>query len=466
MNIILEAIHKIRATSSTLGKNVILTSYLTSPAVKNFLRMCYEPHVNFYIQKVDPKLGKPSLMDMDAKTNQQFDEFTLAEVFHTLAKRTLTGNAAKLWLGQLYHSLDAEGQELLTLLIQRDVKAGISTTSINKVWPGLITDVPYMRCCLPKDAKLADWPWAKGIYSQIKADGMFANINHRVDGNVSIESRAGSPFPTAYFKDLIDEIKMNIPEGYQLHGELLMKDANGKIMPREIGNGRFNSLLKEGLLPDGLTPTYQVWDMIPIDQAVVKNKLKVPYKERMTELNYCFQPIKTKFIHIIEYKMAYSLAEAYAHAKEAMTLGLEGTVIKHPEAIWEDTTSKHQVKLKLEFECDLLVTGFKASAEKSKNSDTFGSMLCTTLDDKLRVGVTGIPDDVRKAIWDDRDNWVGKKIITVRANGVMAPSNDTNGYYSLFLPRMIEERLDKSVADTLEQVIAAQAAAIDLLGKI
>jgi DNA ligase-1 len=66
---------------------------------------------------------------------------------------------------------------------------------------------------------------------------------------------------------------------------------------------------------------------------------------------------------------------------------------------------------------------------------------------------------MRKAIWADRINWPGK-IITGRSNSLLAPSKGKkNGLWSLFLPRFIEERMDKTVADTLEQIQAIFKAA-------
>jgi DNA ligase-1 len=68
-------------------------------------------------------------------------------------------------------------------------------------------------------------------------------------------------------------------------------------------------------------------------------------------------------------------------------------------------------------------------------------------------------DDMRAAIHADRANWPGK-IITARSNSLLAPSKGKkNGLWSMFLPRLIEERMDKTVADTLEQIQAQFKAA-------
>lgn len=454
MNNILEVIHAIRATSSKNEKLALLMSNKDNDDLRTYLRMTYEPRINFYVKSVtsSPTGG-----------TEEFTDDTIAEVYDTIAKRELTGNAAREWLTKLDGTLDSDGRELLDLLIRRDIKSGVSAGTINKVWPDLITDPPYMRCGLPRDADLVNWPWSEGVYSQIKADGMFANISIHNSSLATVESRAGSPFPIDAFSDLVKNVLDLVPPGHQLHGELLMLDKSGKILPREVGNGMFNSLLKDGELEPGYRPIYQVWDIIPLNEAKAKNKYKVEYKTRFDYLIDLFKDSDMKFIQVIEYEIVYSLAEAYASAGRAMARGLEGTVIKHPNAIWEDTTSKNQIKLKLEFEVDLRVKSLKAADPKSKNAATFGSMECESECGLLQVSVTGLKDDKRQYIFDNFEDEYKDGIITVRANGVMMPNPDTGGKYSLFLPRYVEDRADKTEADTLERILSIQQAAIDMV---
>lgn len=459
--IVYDTLMALRATTSKNAKLAILEAQKDNAFLREYLRMTYEPRINFYVKTVQPELATMSMMSFTGEQDQ-FTTITMGRVYENLAKRNMTGNAARQWLACLHHELDEVGQELLRCLIQGDVQAGISEGTINNVWPGLVTDPPYMRCSLPKEADLDNWPWAQGVYSQIKADGMFANINHNLDDTVTIESRAGSPMPLDQFGPLVAEIKNYIPKGWQVHGELLMLDKQGKIMPRHEGNGLFNSLLKEGELEKGYTPIYHAWDLIPISEARAKNKYKKPYKERFKALEHYLTAIteKPKLLTLIEYKIVYSLKEAYAHAREAMLAGLEGTVVKHPEAIWEDNTSKFQVKLKLEFTVELRVKRMKAAAAKSKNAKTFGSLECESECGMLEVSVTGIKDAKRKYIFDHFDAEYKDKIIAVTTNGIMEPSKDTKGKYSLFLPRFDEERFDKTKADDLKRIREIQEAAI------
>jgi DNA ligase-1 len=321
-----------------------------------------------------------------------------------------------------------------------------------------------MRCNLANKVDLSTWAWEEGVYSQIKADGQFANVSHHQgSGSVSIESRSGSPMPLEYFGEVVSAVRALIPEGYQAHGELLML-KDGKIMSRAEGNGLFNALLQEGELPPGHTPVYDVWDMIPICEAKPKNKFKEPYKVRFERLKALLAGIsEDSAIRVIEHKMVYSLKEAYAHAAQAMSRKLEGTVICDPYGIWEDSDSAvHKIKLKLQIEFDLRVTGFKAADTKSKNKDLFGSLMCESECGKFRVNVSGIKDDKRKDLFNRKDQILGKLIISIANNGLQEPTASSDGYWSCFLPRFLEERLDKTTADTLERMHEIQAEAIKM----
>jgi hypothetical protein len=62
----------------------------------------------------------------------------------------------------------------------------------------------------------------------------------------------------------------------------------------------------------------------------------------------------------------------------------------------------------------------------------------------MEVSVSGFTDSQRVEISKSVDEWIGE-IIAVRYNEKIT---DRNGNNSLFLPRFVERRTDKTVADT------------------
>ena len=160
--------------------------------------------------------------------------------------------------------------------------------------------------------------------------------------------------------------------------------------------------------------------------------------ERLLKLLY-----ETKAILPIEYEIVYSLEEAFKHKKKISKRKLEGTVLKDPYGMWKDHTSRHQVKIKVDFECELRVISLLPGT--GKNEDTFGSFLCISEDEALWVAVSGLDDEDRLKYFQNPP-----KIISVLFNALI--DSKVSEKASLFLPRFNGERLDKDRANTLEEI--------------
>lgn len=380
---------------------------------------------------------------------------------NALIKRKLTGHLALAEIdNHMSLATNDEWNGWYRLILIKDLKAGFSESTVNKAVKDVNTDyviptTPYMRCTLPAKSSMEDWDWSKGVYSATKADGMFANVNIREDGCLWVTSRGGTLFPDGCL-GIEDDLCHAFENGTQTHGELTIY-INGVLQAREIGNGIFNSLLKGGTLEKNQKVHYDCWDQIPLSAVVPKGKYTVEYSKRFSNLKQQVESNDNASVSIIETRIVYSIEDATKHYKEHRARKLEGTICKSADAIWKDGTSKDQVKFKEEIDVELRVLDFNPG--KGKNANTFGSIRCQSECGKLEVNVSGIPDDDRFAIHADRKNWPDK-IITVRSNSLLAPSKDKkNGLWSLFLPRLIEERIDKTVADTLEQIQAQFEAA-------
>lgn len=391
---------------------------------------------------------------------------TFATFAYLLIERKLTGNAALEKINELMGlATNDEWNGWYRLILIKDLKAGFSDSTVNKAVKDVNPDyviptTPYMRCSLPAKSNMDTWDWSKGIYSQTKADGMFANVNVREDGYVWVTSRGGTLFPEGCL-GIEDQLGATFNSGTQTHGELTVY-VDGVLQPREVGNGILNSLAQGGTLEPNQQVVYDCWDQIPLEAVVPKGKYKVPYKDRFNSLNSQVATADKPNVRMTETRIVYSQAEAIAHYKEHRARKLEGTICKSGDAEWKDGTSKDQVKMKEEIDVELRVKGFNPG--NGKNANTFGSLQCESDCGELEVNVSGFEDDQRKAIWADRENWPGK-IITARSNTLLKPSTSKkSGKWSLFLPRFIEERLDKTEADTLQK-IQDQFAAAEAMAK-
>ena len=441
MKDIYEAIEEIANTPSKNEKEALLKKY-DSPLLRLICEAAYNPRKRYYM---DGKIDQMWPIQHHS-TNEIVLEY-LQTLLNGLSTREYSGdNATTLVCGYLM-SLTQQHAEIVKRCIKKDLRAGFSDSTINKVWKGLIPDYAYMRCALFNKVDTSKWTWKEGVYSQEKLDGMFANVTHHEDGTVSILSRQGSEFPLSEFQGVIREIKKCVPLGMQVHGEFLVFDSVTPT-PREIGNGFLNKVLKGGQFPENHYPVFVAWDMIPFEAAQPKETYCVAYKSRLTDLEKILSHDRLYF-GVAPYKIVHSKEEALQHCEEMLAQGKEGTVLKNSTMFWRDGTSKEQLKLKLEVVVDLVC--YELTEGKGKNKDTFGAMMCRSADGSLVVGVSGFTDEMRKYIFDNWDSICGK-IIAVKANALMQPT-DNNPLWSLFLPRFVEIREDKTVADTVKQVI-------------
>lgn len=444
---ILQIINQIAADPSRNAKEAILTANKDNETLKAVFKAAYDPTVKYYLKKIPE--AKSALGD--APRHMTIELPRALSNLSVLSERNLTGTAAIEYLADLLFMMNEDDREVISRVIVGDLKCGATDSTANKIWKNLIPEYPYMRCCLPKDTKLDKWNWKKGAYSQLKADAMFANLDIFNDGEVMLTSRNGSQFPITAFSGLAVDALETFPKGVRINGELqVMKD--GKLLAREIGNGILNSVQQGEPFGPGEVPVYDVWDIIPIEFAVPSGKYEVAYSERWATLSGYLSARATvtdiNSIRPIPTRIVYSLAEAYDHYFELTELGFEGTILKEAGAIWFDGTSKWQMKLKIDCDVDLVIMPWRR-AGKGKNAATFGSIPCQTSDGLLEVYVSGFKDAKRKELHEMGEKLNGM-IMTVRFNNIMRPKD--NGMTSLFLPRYVELRTDKTEADSLQRV--------------
>jgi DNA ligase-1 len=449
-NHIMKIIDGIAATASKNDKQAMVKAGCVDEQFKRVCQYAYDPFKTFGIVKYPGTMGEYVGNEFDAGTWELLDG---------LISRKLTGSAAIEAVRGELTTLSSESADLFFRIIRKDLRAGFSESTCNKAVKGLIPSFPYMRCSLPKDADLVDWPWVEGVISQEKADGMFANCDHEVDGRVAMRSRQGSEFPMDKFAGIESDVSKRTIPGHQLHGEIVVL-RDGVVCKREDGNGVMNSVLSGGDFAPNEKPMYLIWDQIPLASVIPKGKHNIGYKKRLIQIMQQLKNVAGDSVELIPTRIVKSLAEAKLHAAELMKKGKEGTIVKHPGAVWKDGTSKEQIKIKLEFEVDLKIIAIVPGKDGGKNEGRAGSLTCATSDNLLEVDVTVKNEAMRDLVDALPEDWVGR-IIAVVANDIMEPGESSSAY-SLYLPRMAEAnyRRDKTGADSLSRVLAQKQAAI------
>lgn len=451
---VFRAIEDIAATASKKEKEAILKAAGTaSPLFMKVVTYAYDPFRIYGIGKTNVPKKRPA---MPAGANT-LDESVAWTALDKLAAGQVTGDAARILVQNMVDLLDEPSSELFRRILMGDMRAGFTDGTINRVFKGTIAEFPYMRCSLPDKSNMDKWDWSVGIIIQEKADGMFTNVNLRDDGFLTLTTRQGTPIPMDKLPELVAAIHGTLKLGTQSHGELTVYE-DSKVMKREEGNGVLNHICAGGAPAVNQRVVLELWDQIPLSAVAPKGKHTVGYKQRLTGLikqlagSHPTHLLSNGLVRVIPTKIVKSLVEAKKWCAALQRAGKEGLVAKHPEAIWFDGTSKDQVKFKLEVVVDLEVEAILPGDIGSKNEGRAGRLLMKTSDGLLKVNVAVKNEAMRDACDATPEKFIGG-VMPVKSNGVMEPG-DSNPLHSLFLPRFVEvePRIDKSVADTLEQV--------------
>ncbi len=456
MKKVVEIIKELRSTSSRNEKESILLANKDNEILKKVFYLAYDPSINFYIKSIPYEDNWKHGEYFEYDENEEFE--ILFDVLETIYSRDLTGNKAISFLTGVLSERSTEMQELVCNIVKKDLDCGVQTTTINKVWKGLITDPPYMGYQLFSEKLIKNFKLP--CYSQIKLDGLYADVFVMKD-SISYRSRSGI---NCKFKlpHTVEEKLMELitdPEaGFVLHCEALVRKGNSftEFEERKIGNGYLNSDESD---PDKVVIV--LWDIVSIDEYD-NRKSTEDYIERFNLVENIVEYVDTPHIQMVESRFCNTTQELIDHFVEARYKGMEGTVIKSPKLKWKDGKVKDGLKLKNEFECELKIIGFQ---EHSKKHEQVGAIFVESEDGvvKCKVG-SGLTDAQRKKFFLTQDDMIGK-IVTVRGNDLVT-NELKQDQYSIFLPRFVEVRDDKNVADTFDKIMATKDSIIDLLKNI
>jgi DNA ligase-1 len=164
-------------------------------------------------------------------------------------------------------------------------------------------------------------------------------------------------------------------------------------------------------------------------------------------------------VQLIETHVVKSIPEALCHCARWMNEGLEGAILKDANAIFRDGTSPQQLKMKLEIDVDVRITGFKAGSVGTKRDGKIGSIEFATDDGKIKGFASGFSDAELDDMDAKRDLLIGS-IMSLTCNDITKGRN--NEHYALSHPRFNEIRTDKEETDTLERIFEAKRMAMEL----
>lgn len=356
-----------------------------------------------------------------------------------LKNRTLTGYSAR----ERVNDYCMINGDTLKFICNKNIQCGISVTSINKVFPGLIPQFKVQLAKAEKDLSKLKFP----LLAQLKYDGVRIVIIWNGD-SVVFKTRNGReiflPYISRRLKDNFEEI---VAQPCIIDTEVTL--YAGTTEDRAAVSGLINSARqKKPILEQKLV--FNCFDCMPLDDFNNAECL-MTYQHRLAILNHIIVELEVRteapcYLLKANTTTVLSFEEVNILMADTLEQNQEGLILKTPEHLYTFKRSKDWIKLKAVLDAD--ITCIDIVEGTGKYQGMIGALVCEGVVEGMQITVnvgTGLSDMDRARVAFDSDKSVHSlylgSIIEVQYNSLI--QNSVTGNWSLFLPRFICMRTDK-----------------------
>jgi DNA ligase 1 len=339
--------------------------------------------------------------------------------------------------------MDIALRDILMKILTKRMNIGIGAKLINKaVGRELIPDASLM---LASDDQKEIEGWDK-IYCEEKYDGVRVIALGDREKGFQFYTRAFNELDKAKLSRIESEL-IQILHNANIVGEVFF-DGELTDLNRKSVSGKVTQILK-GTAPDNIDKDF-LFNVFDLEKSEVLKigKGTTPFIKRRQELEFLMGFLKEESkVKLARQWVVDSMDEVNKIYEEIVALGGEGVILKSSHHVYECKRSKSWVKLKEVKDLDLEIVGWYPG--EGKREGYIGGFICTdkskTLDVKIGSGFT---EDDLKTLSVNPDSLIGR-IAAIQYN---VPITDKFGNRSLFLPRFIEVRSDKTEADDISSL--------------
>ena len=258
-------VKKLNLSDSRLHKEDVIkqaleASVLGSTNAINFLsftKACYNPYITFGVRQVPDTVGI-------ADAENPWEEFN--ELMLQLSQRRLTGHAARAAIQSTAERFDSEEwNTFLAPVLRRDLRAGISDKTINKICKKTDYEIPIFGCQLATNSE--GRPEMKGIKRlEPKLDGVRVLLmvipSDFGDVTTICFSRNGKQFDN--FGHIEEQVRNNWIKIARGHQNALV---NGFVLDGEVIGNTFQELMRQARRKTDVQAddsVFNIFDIIPL----------------------------------------------------------------------------------------------------------------------------------------------------------------------------------------------------------
>lgn len=393
---VISILESLEADNSRLAKEKILQANRNNEVLKRVFIYASDPWMNWGVSKYKKPKSPGAVEATDDKINLFLD------LLKSLNSRELTGNKARGAIEGFISSVDNLGQKWFERLLWRNLRCGVSDSTINKTWPGLI---------IPFAVSLAETLETKGVNGnfeivdsikypvrvEAKLDGLRC-IAVKTGGEATVYTRNGTVLETL---PTIKAAIENLPfDNFVFDGEAMGEDWSESA----------SVLMSAKSKKDDSTMRYHVFDAIPLADWQAQSTT-LTYSERLQNLEsiigFGSQVVSGPFRYV-KHKICNNETELREFYTSCLDEGYEGVMLKDIKATYKWKRSDAILKLKPVATEEGTIIGWRNAPDSSKRAGTFGGFDVLTANGVVtRVG-GGYSDKLKAEINQNPDAWIGK----------------------------------------------------------
>jgi len=389
----IEILERLESDNSRLFKEALLREHKGNETLRRVLVMAADPWKNWGVVKYDKPSAHGAGHDDGSLTS-------FMDLLDLLNDRKLTGNKARAGVESAIAAFDELGQKWAERLLWRNLRCGVSATTINKIWPGSV--VPFA-------VALADTLTTKGVNGdftitdpikypvrvEAKLDGLRCiAVKHR--GEVSMFTRSGTPIETLpRIKAAIEALKA---DDFVLDGEAMAASWEDSA----------SVMMSSKTKKDDSEMLYHIFDCVRFEDWQAQ-KSETHYRARLLDISMIVGDVQGTPFRYVKSTLAANETELRDFYSQCLDEGYEGVMLKDMTAPYRWKRSDAILKLKPVATEEGVVVSWYEAKESTKRAGQFGGFVILTPNGvTTRVG-GGYSDEVKSKIFSDGpDTYVGR----------------------------------------------------------
>lgn len=391
---ILDILESLESDNGRLAKGSVMEANKDNKLLHRLLSLAFDPWKNWGVAKYD----RPKTPGSRGHGDDIVVEFL--DLLIRLDKRELRGNAAKRAVSDIIQSGDAVSQKWLERLLWRNLRCGVSVSTINKLWPGTV--VPFgvaLAGTLPTKGVNGNFifsePVTYPVRVEAKLDGLrCVAVKH--NGEVTLYTRNGTVLETLpRIKAAVEALPL---DNFVLDGEIMGQDWN------ESASVVMSAKSKK----DDSTMCYHTFDLVPLADWQAQ-KTALTYAERLAILNpLIISQAGSSPFRLVKSMTCNNEGELRSFYTSCLDKNYEGVMLKDMGAVYKWKRSAAILKLKPVATEEGVVVGWYNASAATKRAGQFGGFRVLTPNGAVtRVG-GGYTDKLKAEINANPDSYIGK----------------------------------------------------------